>query len=295
MNPRSATLLVLCLLTVGGCSQAPAHRAADRLPAPLDGAATAPARQARALHGAEERAIASCMRRHGFSYRAVPAARPVSENPYGLLTEEAAAADGYGLTSAALEGGPADPNAPALARMDEAERGAWQRALTGTGRQRMTLRAPGAADLRVNTDGCVYRARREVYGRDWEQAETDVTGMSAQIVSGVIADPDFLAAQRAWAACMRDEDRSVDTLQEARGVIQEAVGEARGDRSALLRTGRREQRLAQDDARCQNRSGLAAATRTAQTRVQDGLPKSFRERASLLKRLRAGALRPTDT
>ncbi|MER7489115.1 hypothetical protein ABTY20_25030 [Streptomyces sp. NPDC126497] len=88
---------------------------------------------------------------------------------------------------------------------------------------------------------------------------------------------------------------SVDTLQEARGVVQEAVGEARGDRSALLRTGHREQRLAQDDARCQNRSDLAAATRAARTRVQDDLPKSSRERASLLKRLRAGALRPTGT
>ena len=76
---------MLCLLTVGGCSRAPAHRAADPLPVPLDGAAAVPVEQAVVLHRAEERAIASCMRRRGFSYRAVPAARPVSENPYGLL------------------------------------------------------------------------------------------------------------------------------------------------------------------------------------------------------------------
>ena len=281
---------MLCLLTVGGCSRAPAHRAADPLPVPLDGAAAVPVEQAVVLHRAEERAIASCMRRRGFSYRAVPAARPVSENPYGLLTEETAAADGYGLTSAALAARPADPNASALAKLDKAGRSAWQEALIGTGKHRVTLTAPGTPSLRVNTDGCVYLARRDVYGKDWEQAETDVAGVNAQVVSGVAADPGFRAAQRTWAVCMRDGHWSVNTLQEARGLIQEAVARARGDRSALVRAGRREQSLARDDAHCQNRSELAAATRRAQARVESRLPKSSRDRAALLNELRSRAL-----
>ncbi|AQS66719.1 hypothetical protein B1H29_07045 [Streptomyces pactum] len=276
---------------MGGCTEASAHRAAGSLPVPLNGAESTSAQQARLLHDGEERAIASCMRRRGFSYRPVPAAPAVSANPYGLLTEDTAGTDGYGLVSAALAGAPKDPNARHLAKLSTDRRSAWREALVGTDDQQVTLTARGAPSVRINTDGCVYLARRDVYGPGWEQGGLDVAGVSAEVVSAVTTDPEFLAAQRKWAACMRDRGERVGTLQQARGVIQQAVLEAEDARSALVRAGRREQRLARRDATCQSRSDLAEVTRTVQRRVQDGLPHSSRQRAAELKELRERALR----
>ncbi|MFI9745818.1 hypothetical protein [Streptomyces sp. NPDC052494] len=293
MNLRPAALFVLCLLAVGGCSSAPAHRDASTLPVPLDGATVVPAPQAGTLYAAEERAVDACMTRRGFAYEPVPAARPVSANPYGLLTEDAARADGYGLASAALDGRPDDPNAAALAKLPEARRTAWQTALVGTGRRQVTLTASGAPSLRVNTDGCVYLARREVYGDAWEQAEVDATGASTEVVARVAAAPAFLAAQRTWAACMAEQGERVGTLQEARGLVQDAVLRAGDDREALLRAGRREQELARRDALCQDRGDLAEVVRTAQGDVQSRLPKASWAKATQVRELRERALRRT--
>ncbi|MFB7606423.1 hypothetical protein [Streptomyces gardneri] len=293
MNLRPAALFVLCLLAVGGCSSAPAHRDASTLPVPLDGATVVPERQAGTLYEAEERAVDACMTRRGFAYEPVPAFRPVSANPYGLLTEDAARADGYGLASAALDDRPADPNVPALAKLPEARRTAWQQALIGTGKRQVTLTASGAPSLLVNTDGCVYLARREVYGEAWEQAEVDATGASTEVVARVAAAPEFRAAQRTWADCMAEQGERVTTLQEARGLVQDAVAEAGDDRQALLTAGRRERELARRDALCQGRGDLAAVTRAAQERVQAELPKTSWAKATQVRELRERALRRT--
>ncbi|MFF1505924.1 hypothetical protein [Streptomyces sp. NPDC058326] len=293
MNLRPAALFVLCLLAVGGCSSAPAHRDASSLPVPLDGATVVPERQAGTLYEAEERAVGACMHRRGFAYEPVRAGRYVPVNPYGLLTEDAARTDGYGLASVALAGRPDDPNATAVARLDETRRTAWQKALTGSGERQITLTAKGAPSLRVNTDGCVYLARREVYGGGWEQAEVDATGVSTEVVSRVAAAPEFLAAQRTWAACMAEQGETVTTLQEARGLVQDALSKAGDDREALLRTGRREQELAVRDALCQDRGDLAGVTRTAQERVQARLPKTSWAKATQVRELREQALRRT--
>lgn len=294
MNLRPAALFVLCLLAVGGCSSAPAHRDASTLPVPLDGATVVPERQAGTLYEAEERAVDACMTGRGFAYEPVPAGRrPVSANPYGLLTEDAAQADGYGLASAALDGRPVDPNGPALAKLPESRRTAWQAALIGTGKRQVTLTANGAPSLRVNTDGCVYLARREVYGAAWEQAEVDATGASTEVVARVAAAPAFLAAQRTWAACMAEQGETVTTVQEARGLVQDAVIAAGDDRQALLRAGRREQELARRDALCQGRADLAEVVRAAQEDVQSRLPKASWAKATQVRKLRERALRRT--
>ncbi|MET9290957.1 hypothetical protein [Streptomyces sp. NPDC003077] len=284
-------MIALCLLAVSGCAaDAPARRDGDALPAPFGGAAVASPVQARALHDAEERAVAACMKRRGFPYRPVPANRPAAENPYGLLTEARAATDGYGLTSAALAGPPADPNRQLLDRMDAARRTAWQQALTGTGRKERTLTAPGMPSLHVKTDGCVYLARRDLYGGAWEQTELTVEGLNATVITRVTADKEFVAAQRTWAACMRGKGEKATTPQQARGEIQNAVDRAGRDRSALRRIGLRELKLAGRDATCQRESRLAEASRAAQERVEAALPERSRRHATTLTSLRARAL-----
>ncbi|MEU2135297.1 hypothetical protein [Streptomyces sp. NPDC018352] len=291
MRALPAVVIALCLLAMGGCSEASPHRDGDALPAPFDGVSVVPVEQAESLHESEERAVAGCMRQRGFSYRSVPAGRPVVENPYGLLTSVRAARDGYGVTSVLLAGPPHDPNAKLLAHLDEGRRTAWQNALTGTGKRKRTLSAPDSPDLYINTDGCVYLGRRAVYGGEWEQAELTVSGLTAQVIARVTADPGFRTAQRSWADCLRGKGESFATLQEARGAIQDAAAKAGRGRSALQELGRRELQLAGRDAACQRRSNLAKAVRTAQKRVEAALPTSSRRQAAALAELRKCASR----
>ncbi|MGW0430423.1 hypothetical protein ACWDZZ_25825 [Streptomyces sp. NPDC002990] len=283
-------MIALCLLAVSGCSDAPARRDAGALPAPFDGAGSATAQQSSALHRAEERAIASCMRDRGFSYLPVPAARPTTDNPYGLLTGAQAAADGYGLTSAALAGPAEDPNEQALAPLSEDRRAAWRNALIGTGGQQRTLNAPGSPSLHINTDGCVHLGRQGLYGSAYDQAELTVEGLTAQVVTQVSADEAFVAAQGSWARCMRGRSESARTLQEARASIQDALGAIGDDRARLRELGRRELRLAGHDAACQRESGMAAAVRTVQERIEASLPEESRQQGAALAELRKRAL-----
>ncbi|NKQ24167.1 hypothetical protein [Streptomyces galbus] len=290
MRARPAVVIALCLLAVGGCSPAPAHRGDDPPPAPFGGAAVASVEQAKSLHRSEERAVAACMRQRGFPYREVPVGRTVADNPYGLLTEEQAARDGYGLTADLLAGPPPDPNAQLLARLDPARRAAWRDALTGTGKQVRTLSAPNSPDLRINTDGCVYLGRRAMYGSEWEQARLTVTGLTARVIDRVLADPGFRRAQRTWADCLRADGEPFATLQDARGAIQDSANRAGSDRVALQAVGRRELRLAERDAACQRRSDLAGAVRAAQKRAEAALPASARRQVAELADLRKRAL-----
>lgn len=283
-------MIALCLLAVSGCSSAPAHRAGSALPAPFNGAASVTPQQSSALHEAEERAVAACMQERGFSYLPVPAGRPTTDHPYGLLTEAQAAADGYGVTSVALAGPTEDPNRQALAQLAEDRREAWRNALIGTGQQQRTLTAPGSPSLHINTDGCVYLGRQSLYGSAYDQAELTVGGLTAQVVTQVTADEGFLAAQRSWAECMRGQGDSAETLQEARASIQDALGTIGDDRARLQDLGHRELRLAGHDAACQRKSSLAGAVRTVQERVEASLPEASRQQATALADLRKRAL-----
>ncbi|MGR3932515.1 hypothetical protein [Streptomyces sp. BRA346] len=177
------------------------------------------------------------------------------------------------------------------AHWSAARQTAWQRALTGTGHHQRVLTAPGAVTLRINTDGCVYRARRALYGAAWEQAELRLQGLGAKVVTEVTHDRAFRAAQRAWASCMRDNGDDVTSLQQARGLIQDAVTRAGRARPALQRVGDRELRLSGHDAACQRKTDLAAAVRTAQKRVEARLPASSWKVVTTVKELRGQALR----
>ena len=271
-------LIATLILAVGGCAGAPAHRGNGPLPVPLGDDMVVSAPQAAALHQAEERAIVSCMAQRGFSYEPVPVApRQSTDNPYGLLSESEAATNGYGLSATALAGPVKDPNEQVVAQLPIPRRDAWHDALLGTGRHQATLSAPGVAPLQIDLDGCVHVARDSLYGKDWEQAQLTVEGLVAQIVAQVTTDQGFVTAQTSWAACMKANGENLATLQQARGLVQDAVATADGDRAALQNVGRRELHVAVVDAGCQRVSDLADAVRAAQERSEARLPASSRQ------------------
>ncbi|RSD16369.1 hypothetical protein [Amycolatopsis eburnea] len=267
-------MAALCLLPLGGCGDAPAQPGAVAQPVPLHGATVTPPEVDRALHEAEERSVGLCMQKRGFSYQPVPARQlPFTENPYGLLSENEASVDAYGITALALTAAPDDPNLEVLARLESAGRAAWQATLTGTAQHRIVLAAPGAATLTISTDGCAFIGRETLYGQGWEQQQLTLDGLSADIVSTVLADAGFRKGEKAWATCMRRLGEVAESLQQARGLIQEAVTRA-DDRASLRRVGTDELRIARHDAACQHQANLAEVVRSVQDRVQAQLPES---------------------
>ncbi|MEV0265578.1 hypothetical protein AB0I49_30180 [Streptomyces sp. NPDC050617] len=262
---------------------------------PLHGAALPTPAEERALHRAEERAVAACMRGAGFEYQEVPAAPTPSVNPYGLVTREGARQDGYGLTSAALAGPGADPNTRLTGGWSVERRTRWERALVGTAPHERTIAAPGAPSLRVNTDGCVYRSQATLYGRRWEEDRLALEGVNAKVIDTVTKSPRYVQARRAWARCMRDEDESYASPDDARGAVQELLAEAKGDADDLRRTARRELELAGRDAACQDWSELPAAVRASQREAETRLPDSARRLAARVSAARERVVRAEES
>ncbi|WP_256924981.1 hypothetical protein [Streptomyces sp. Amel2xC10] len=264
-------------LTAAGCSYGggqPGRGSTALDVRPLSGATAISHADAVRLHDREERAVAACMRARGQRYTAQPrtaSARSEETNPYGLLTSRKAAQDGYGIVGEYVY----RLTAPAPA--DEPRGTVWQQALTGTPAHRVSLRLPDGVSLEYSTDGCVARARAEVYGADWNTVEPLTVGLANRVIAAVEADPGHRAAVRRWSACMTRAGHPAKDLQAPREAIDSrlrtAVSESSTgpDQDALHALGRDEIRTARADADCQGATGLAEAVRKVQQAVEKSL------------------------
>ncbi|NUV58152.1 hypothetical protein G6W55_00355 [Streptomyces sp. CAI-85] len=280
MVPPTAwrTLLTVSVaLTAAGCSyggEQPGRGSTAPDVRPLSGATAISHADAVRLHDREERAVAACMRSRGQQYTAQPrttSARSEETNPYGLLTPRRAAQDGYGIVGEYLY----RLTAPAPA--DEPRETVWQQALTGTPAHRVTLRLPDGVSLEYSTDGCVARARTEVYGADWNTVEPVTVGLANRVIAAVEADPDHRAAVRRWSACMSKAGHPAKDLQAPRQAVDSrlrttvAEGGTGPDQDAVRALGRDEIRTARADADCQASTGLAEAVHDIQQTVEKRL------------------------
>jgi hypothetical protein len=235
---------------------------------PLSGATAFSHADAVRLHDREERAVAACMSSRGQKYTAQPrtaSARNEETNPYGLLTPEKAAQDGYGIVGEYLHQQSTPPPA------DEPRKKAWQRALTGTPAHRVSLRLPDGVSLEYSTDGCVARARVELYGADWNTVAPVTMGLANRVIGAVEADSGYRAAVRRWSACMTKAGHPAKDLQAPRKAIDSRLRKAASDQEALRALGHDEIATARADADCQIETGLSEAVRDVQNAVDKRL------------------------
>ncbi|MFJ8104534.1 hypothetical protein [Streptomyces sp. NPDC096132] len=261
---------MLLALTAAGCSPdgGPGRGPAALDVRPLSGATALSYADAVRLHDREERAVAACMTSRGQSYTAQPrtaSARNEETNPYGLLTPEKAAQDGYGLVGEYLY----RRSTPAPA--DEPRKAAWQQALTGTSAHRVSLRLPDGVSLEYSTDGCVARARTEVYGADWNTVAPVTVALANRVIGAVEADSGYRAAVRRWSSCMTKAGHPAKDLQAPREAVDSRLRKAAADEDTLRALGRDEIRTARADADCQVETGLSQAVRDVQRGVEKRL------------------------
>lgn len=267
---RRTLLTVLLALAAAGCSLngEPGRGPVAPDVRPLSGATALTHAEAVRLHDGEERAVAACMTARGQSYTAQPrtaSARSEETNPYGLLTPEKAAQDGYGIVGEYLYrlSTPAPP--------DEPRKAAWEQALTGTPAHRVSLRLPDGVSLEYSTDGCVARARTELYGADWNTVAPVTMGLANRVLGAVEADAGYRAAVRDWSSCMTKAGHPMTDLQAPRKAIDSRLQKAAADQKTLRALGSDEIGLAGADADCQVETGLSEVVQGVQRAVEKRL------------------------
>ncbi|MFE7243728.1 hypothetical protein [Streptomyces sp. NPDC057580] len=217
------------------------------------------------LHDRQERAVATCMTARGQKYTVQPAntsARGAETNPYGLLTPERAAADGYGIVGEYLHlrSTPPPTNKPRTK--------AWQQALTGTAEHRVTLQLPGGTNVQYSMDGCIAGAAAEVYGPEWNTLEPLTMNLANRVLATVEEEPAYRKAVRRWSACMTRSGHPAADLQAARVPLNARLHAAAKNEEKLRALGRDEIETANADARCQADTGLAEAVADVQRKVE---------------------------
>ncbi|MCX5233661.1 hypothetical protein OG824_00215 [Streptomyces prunicolor] len=268
---RRTLLTVLLVLTAAGCSLGGEQSA--RGPAaldvrPLSGATASTHADAVRLYDRAEHAVAACMSARGQTYTAQPrtaSARGEETNPYGLLTVRKANQDGYGIVGEYLY----RRSTPVPA--SESHQASWQRALTGTEAHRVTLRLPDGVNLAYSTDGCVAKARAELYGADWNTVEPTAVGLANRVLNAVEKDSNYLSAVRRWSSCMTKAGHTAKDLQAPRQAVDSRLQQAASDETALRALGNDELRTARADARCQLDTDLSEAVRDVQRAVEKRL------------------------
>ncbi|MDR6975059.1 hypothetical protein J2X68_001743 [Streptomyces sp. 3330] len=268
---RRTLLAVLLALTAAGCShggEQPARGPVAPDVRPLSGTTAISHADAVRLHDREERAVAACMRSRGQTYETQPrtaSARNEETNPYGLLTPEKATQDGYGIVGEYLY----RRSTPAPA--DEPREAAWRQALTGTPAHRVSLRLPDGVSLEYSTDGCVARARAELYGADWNTVEPVTVALANRVIGAVEADSGYRAAVRRWSSCMTKAGHPAKDLQAPRRAVDTRLPNAASDQASLRALGRDEIRVARADADCQLSTELSEAVQDVQRAVEKRL------------------------
>ncbi|CAM5398253.1 hypothetical protein GCM10010230_62090 [Streptomyces narbonensis] len=241
------------------------------------------------LRHAEQVLVARCMRAEGFSYRAGPRPTPDESFTVGYLLSDTAWArrNGYGSRIAArvLAARRTDPNQLYVDGLSPERRGAYRKALDGgAGARTLAVKVPGGGTIGRRLGGCEETAQKQLYGdpATWFRASRTATNLTRLYVSELGRDPEFTAAQAAWAACMRAAGHPYATPADARN----ALPANREDDRAFAA----EVRLATAEAECAGSSGFARAGRALERRYVDGLRGEYGDELDTYARLEREAL-----
>jgi hypothetical protein len=277
----------------GRVSADPRQRLAPVQPlGPFDGLADQPADVQTRLQNTQNLLTAQCMRGRGFQYTVAALTAPVdpaaTAGAYDLLSPQTAAAQGYGIADNALVD---RTNAAAVQRpQPDMNRPGYGPALIGTSARRTAIKLDGGSSAAFNADGCITWALVHLYGPRWNEVYFNVSGISARVQQTVVTGPEWTTAVQRWSTCMNTRYHvHYASPQAARSDVTATVSQSIAGVSA--QTARRrlegdrigEVALAEQDAACQQRSGLASAAAQAQNRVQSPLMARYEAQLTVYK------------
>ncbi|HEX2047171.1 MAG TPA: hypothetical protein VHF27_05370 [Acidimicrobiales bacterium] len=244
---------------------------ATAAPQPFEGLLSTAQDNQKALHDAEEQAVAQCMKAQGFRYTPQEF-EPSRQGDPGPRPGDVAGARtrGYGIAESKERGEKAvarnNPEAnPDLAKLGPAERQAFTAALLGpppsgpNDPSRATIAVPGGASISVNTNGCASKARTAVYGDDirWQQLVGSVQQLQGEVYDQLVSDPSYVSAVAQWRSCMRGKGFNYERPTAAREVLTMQLNSGEIALSSLKST---EIQVATADAECFQAGGMANLT-----------------------------------
>lgn len=241
-------LFVGGLLLVAGCGAASSTLAKQpQQPASLT--------DSQELTQAQDILTGACMRAHGFDYTLTGQLTQNADSrefPYGIDDVAWARTNGYGFTQrAALSAAQHDnPNAQYIRSLIPDRQAAYSAAMFGSKTDQVSVTVPSGDTVVQNADGCLAAAERRLYGdfTRWFRAQTVTGNLEPAIEPKVFADPRYLAARRAWSACVGAYGHP-------------AAGPAELESQAAAAGAGPEREIAAIDAACNARTKLAATGR----------------------------------
>ncbi|MDX6720302.1 MAG: hypothetical protein QOJ63_2556 [Solirubrobacteraceae bacterium] len=269
---RSATAAIACVCLLAGCggsgdkastsaTQQSGGTVEDQLGFTREGIAAASAKV--------ENSIASCMKAQGFDYIPID---PVAQQT--ALTGRANISDaefqkqfGYGISTLYGRGSAqSDPNAAIRSRLAEADRAAYDRALSGGRPEQTFFLAIDSADF-TQLGGCTKTATDEVLGGS--RLLQTLQRKLDELDESVVADPRMIRAREAWRACFKaatgEEEEDSESIEDqirqrfediVGGVVppgQVAPDGAQVDEVALRALQREELEFSTQDVACEKR------------------------------------------
>ncbi len=230
--------------------------------------------EARTLHAAEQEYIRRCAAEAGFefiptAYEELERLRAAAGNtvlpPFGSDDVEMAAKEGYGLSERISDVADADPEAANRAifeGLSAEEQRRYALLITGDTDDEIEVTLPNGAVVSTPRDGCISDVRRLLYGdlARYIELNSIAINMEGQIQAEAAGDPDFIAAEARWSACMHEKGWDVDSHTDA--VVLAGSGYEGGDSATARET---EIVIATDDAGCAVESGSVAAAQRALT------------------------------
>lgn len=241
------------------------------------------------LYAAEDVLLAECMRRRGFSYepqRLDPG--PQRWNlPYVVDDVQWARSRGLGLTDPAQVSAArrANPNERYLQSLPDDQRQAYSTSMFGAAPLGMAVRVPTGVTVTQNPSSCRSKAQDELYGdvRVWFPARAVVENLPARYLPQVHDDPRFIAAQRAWSACVREVGYDVTSPAELRAAIdppaEDQLDPSPGEVAAAVA-----------EATCAQQTGFGAIARAVQDERRAEVRREFQSDVDTYRRLRLAAL-----
>ncbi|MEU1273266.1 hypothetical protein [Streptomyces sp. NPDC005799] len=213
------------------------------------------------------------MRERHQVYRPVPGLenkRLAAANPYGLLTEEQARTDGYGITGEAFEknsqGVPSDPNKGIVQRLSKGKVRAWEKDLSGSRTSYTKVTAPSGSVLQIPKSGCVRLANSQFYGEKWDALYFVVQDLANQVIAKTEESRSVRAAVQRWSKCMRAHGHpGLTSLQDPRRQITNDLKAAGDDTTKWKTLGSHEISLAQQDYTCERASKVHETVNIAQS------------------------------
>jgi len=242
------------------------------------------------LYDAEQLLVRDCIEQKGFEYWP-SARRPIPELrdfPYGVDDVDWARRYGYGI---GLE-------AKFRTMDDEHPNQKYFRSLTSERRQQFVAVVNGPAPVGLEArdidgnrvthsdKGCSAEAQRKLYGDlpGWYRATKLTNGLPRARAFRILSDQSFKPLVTTWSSCMKKAGFDFVAPVESARLMSTRTGVPAAE----------EIRTAVAEAECLQTSGLAAATKTADRRIDAEQQRQYRSELDTQRRLQRAALPAAD-